>query len=124
MLSMSMQQALDADDSCQKVVNGRAVQRAAYGLKRCSPRTAWMTSGTEPFDFIVQSRVGHRPGRIGPRQRKRRPKPYPWLKKHRALAHDDILLHGRPQRPEQVPFDMRDLPICRIHHAANCRAAR
>jgi hypothetical protein len=55
---------------------------------------------TELFGLIAQSRVGHRPGRIEPRQRKRRPKSYPWLKKHRGLARDDILLHGRPQRPK------------------------
>jgi hypothetical protein len=32
MLSMFMQQALNADDSCQKAVNGWAAQRAAKGL--------------------------------------------------------------------------------------------
>lgn len=34
-----------------------------------------LAPGTELFGFIAQSRVGHRPGRIEPRQRKRRPKP-------------------------------------------------
>jgi hypothetical protein len=38
-LSMFMQQTLDADGSCQKVVNGWPVQRAACGLKPVSTRT-------------------------------------------------------------------------------------
>jgi hypothetical protein len=32
------------------------------------------------FTLIGQLRVGNRPGRIEPRARKRRPKPYPWAK--------------------------------------------
>ncbi|TCT09047.1 hypothetical protein [Paralcaligenes ureilyticus] len=55
---------------------------------------------TELFGLIAQSRVGHRPGRVETRQRKRRPKPYPWLKKHLGLARDDILLDGGAQRPK------------------------
>ena len=70
----------------------------------CQLWTQWVSSGTpvEPalFDLIAQSKVGHRPDRIEPRQRKRRPKPYPWLKKHRVLARVDIILYGRPQRPK------------------------
>lgn len=66
--------------------------------------TQWLARGlpasTDLFAMIAQSRVGHRPGRIEPRQRKRRPKPYPWLKKDRLLARIDILLHGRPMRPK------------------------
>lgn len=46
------------------------------------------------FTLIAQSRVGHRPGRIEPRMRKRRPKPYPWLKVPRAEARRIIQLHG------------------------------
>ena len=70
----------------------------------CQLWTQWVSRGTpvEPalFDLIAQSKVGHRPDRIEPRQRKRRPKPYPWLKKHRVLARVDIILYGRPQRPK------------------------
>jgi hypothetical protein len=40
--------------------------------------------------LIVQVRVGQRPGRLEPRARKRRPKPYPWLKVPRALARQQI----------------------------------
>lgn len=32
------------------------------------------------LQLIAQVSVGHRPGRLEPRARKRRPKPYPWLK--------------------------------------------
>ncbi len=46
------------------------------------------------FTLIAQTRVGHRPGRIEPRMRKRRPKPYPWLKVPRATARQLIQLHG------------------------------
>src|ERR1043165_4352193 len=38
-LSMFMRQVMEADGSCQKAVNGWAVQRARDGLSRCSVRT-------------------------------------------------------------------------------------
>lgn len=59
-----------------------------------------LAADTELFCLIAQSRVGHRPDRIEPRQRKRRPKPFPWLKKHRYLARDDIIRYGHPRRPK------------------------
>jgi len=46
------------------------------------------------FRLIAQLRVGLRPGRIEPRARKRRPKPYPWLKIPRTSARQRIRLHG------------------------------
>jgi hypothetical protein len=46
------------------------------------------------FALIVQCTVGHRPGRTEPRMRKRRPKPYPWLKVPRAQARLKIQKHG------------------------------
>lgn len=48
------------------------------------------------FTLIAQIRVGNRPGRIEPRARKRRPKPYPWLKIPRAQARAQIAVHGHP----------------------------
>jgi len=42
------------------------------------------------FKLIAQVRVGHRPHRLEPRARKRRPKPYPWLKVPRAVARQQI----------------------------------
>jgi hypothetical protein len=42
------------------------------------------------LQLIAQIRVGHRPGRIEPRARKRRPKPYPWLKVPRDHARQQI----------------------------------
>jgi Transposase DDE domain len=48
------------------------------------------------FALIAQVRVGNRPGRIEPRERKRRPKPYPWLKESRAQARWKIAVHGHP----------------------------
>ena len=44
--------------------------------------------------LIAQLNVGNRPGRIEPRARKRRPKPYPWLKVPRAQARRHIAIHG------------------------------
>ena len=46
------------------------------------------------FTLIAQSKVGHRSGRIEPRMRKRRPKPYPWLKIPRAQARRQVEKHG------------------------------
>ena len=46
------------------------------------------------FRLIAQLKVGNRPGRIEPRARKRRPKPYPWLKVPRAEARRHIAIHG------------------------------
>jgi hypothetical protein len=42
------------------------------------------------LELIAQVGVGHRPGRLEPRARKRRPKPYPWLKVSRSLARQQI----------------------------------
>ena len=44
----------------------------------------------ELFVWMAQIRVGHRPGRVEPRARKRRPKPYPWLKESRQQARQRI----------------------------------
>jgi hypothetical protein len=46
------------------------------------------------FTLIGQLRVGNRPGRIEPRARKRRPKPYPWLKVPRPQARSQIAAYG------------------------------
>lgn len=46
------------------------------------------------FRLIGQLRVGNRPGRIEPRARKRRPKPYPWLKIPRPQARLRIAAYG------------------------------
>ncbi len=46
------------------------------------------------FRLIAQLKVGNRPGRMEPRARKRRPKPYPWLKIPRAQARHQIRTYG------------------------------
>lgn len=48
--------------------------------------------------LIAQSKVGNRPGRIEPRMRKRRPKPYPWLKVPRADARRAVERNGHPRK--------------------------
>lgn len=58
------------------------------------------TRGTEAsqlealFCLIAQIEVGNRPGRLEPRARKRRPKPYPWLKVPRRIAKQQIRTLG------------------------------
>lgn len=49
--------------------------------------------------LIAQLQVGNRPGRLEPRARKRRPKPYQWLKVPRAKARRQIRLHGYLPNP-------------------------
>ena len=63
--------------------------------------TEWVAHGLSSvndrqrlFTLIAQCKVGHRPGRIEPRMRKRRPKPYPWLKVPRAQARRDVQRNG------------------------------
>lgn len=63
--------------------------------------TEWVTRGLSAahadgrlFTLIAQSKVGHRPGRIEPRMRKRRPKSYPWLKTPRAHARSQVKRYG------------------------------
>jgi hypothetical protein len=69
--------------------------------------TEWVSRGLSAtkdggrlFALIAQCRVGNRPGRIEPRMRKRRPKPYPWLKVPRAHARRKIKLHGHDWEPK------------------------
>ena len=69
--------------------------------------TEWVSRGLSAtkdggrlFTLIAQCKVGHRPGRIEPRMRKRRPKPYPWLKVPRAHARRKIKMHGHDWEPK------------------------
>ena len=48
--------------------------------------------------LVAEPRVGLRPGRIEPRQRKRRPKPFPLLTKPRAEARKEVRLNGHPKK--------------------------
>ena len=50
------------------------------------------------FKLIATKRVGKRPGRLEPRAVKRRPKPYPWLKKPRAEAREEVRKHGHSKK--------------------------
>lgn len=67
--------------------------------------TEWLARGLSSandrqrlFASIAQCKVGHRPGRIEPRMRKRRPKPYPWLKIPRAQARQQVHKNGHACR--------------------------
>lgn len=48
------------------------------------------------FALIAQCLVGNRPGRVEPRVRKRRPKPYPLLTVPRAQARQHVQRYGHP----------------------------
>ena len=71
----------------------------------CQLWNCWLSHGlrltadaSRLFVLIAQVPVGNRPGRIEPRMRKRRPKSYPWLKVPRALARDQVRMHGHTKR--------------------------
>jgi len=50
------------------------------------------------FAAMAQKKVGNRPGRIEPRQRKRRPKPFPLLQQPRNIARKKIIRHGHESK--------------------------
>ncbi|MGH7593362.1 MAG: IS4 family transposase [Gemmatimonadales bacterium] len=50
------------------------------------------------FRLIAQSKVNNRPGRIEPRARKRRPKPYHWLKESRRRARHRVKTQGHGRK--------------------------
>jgi hypothetical protein len=65
----------------------------------CRPETHNLTL---LFALIAQQRVGHRPGRIEPRARKRRPKSFQWLKVPRVQARRQIKRLGYLPNPSHV----------------------
>jgi hypothetical protein len=68
---------------------------------------AWQQRGGSAHDavsinallvLIAEPRVGLRPGRIEPRARKRRPKPFPLLTRPRAEAREEVRKNGHPKK--------------------------
>jgi len=68
---------------------------------------SWHQRGGSSYDgavmhgllvLIAEPRVGLRPGRIEPRQRKGRPKPFPLLTKPRAEAREEVRMNGHPKK--------------------------
>lgn len=53
-----------------------------------------LTTRPDLLRLIAQLKVGNRPGRLEPRARKRRPKPYQWLKVPRITARRQVRMHG------------------------------
>ncbi len=53
---------------------------------------------TSTTPTIAKPRVGLRPGRIEPRQRKRRPKAFPLMTKPRPEAREQVRLNGHPKK--------------------------
>lgn len=47
------------------------------------------------WQLLAQVRVADRPGRVEPRRKKRRPKPYPWMKKSRPEERQEIIVYGK-----------------------------
>ena len=58
------------------------------------------TDDVQLLTLIAQCKVGQRPGRIEPRMRKRRPKPFPWLKMQRAEARRHVERYGHAKKPK------------------------
>ena len=63
-LSMFMRQALQADGSCQKAVNGWAAQRAADGLRPCSVRTGGYCRARQRLPLEMVSTLTRETGRL------------------------------------------------------------
>lgn len=63
-LSMFMCQALEADGSCQKAVNGWAAQRAADGLSPCSVRTGGFCRARQRLPLLMISTLARETGRL------------------------------------------------------------
>jgi hypothetical protein len=55
-----------------------------------SPTAQVLLQPGEFFRLLAQVPVGHRPGRVEPRERKRRPKSFPWMKVPRAIARRKV----------------------------------
>jgi hypothetical protein len=85
------QAALDADLHPRQLSFNHTVQLwAEWTVRRADP-------GADPdalFRLIAQPTVRNRPRRIEPRARKRRPEPYPWLKRPRAEARERVRRYG------------------------------
>ena len=63
-LSMFMRQALQADGSCQKAVNGWAAQRAADGLRPCSVRAGGYCRARQRLPLEMVSTLTRETGRL------------------------------------------------------------
>jgi hypothetical protein len=63
-LSMFMRQALEADGSCQKAVNGWAAQRAADGLSACGVRTGGYCRARQRLPREMVSTLTRQAGRL------------------------------------------------------------
>ena len=68
---------------------------------------SWQRRGGDSYNGVVvhglllliaQPRVGLRPGRVEPRQRKRRNNTFPLMNKPRAEAREQVRLHGHPKK--------------------------
>lgn len=85
------QAALDADVHPRQLSFKHTVQ---LWTEWTAHRVDLRTDPDTLFRLIAQPTVGNRPGRIEPRARKRRPKPYPWLKRPRAEARERVRRYG------------------------------
>jgi hypothetical protein len=67
---------------------------AGLGLRVTTLLEAWEWVA----DRVARDLLPDRPDRVEPRVLKRRPKPFPWLTKHRRLLRNDPNARGRPKR--------------------------
>jgi hypothetical protein len=102
-LSLMAQAALDAGVHPRQLIFKHTVQ---LWTEWTAHRVHLSTDPDTLFRLIAQSTVGNRPGRIEPRARKRRPKPYPWLKR----------------RGPRLVNECADMDICSVTRSCKCHS--
>jgi hypothetical protein len=97
LIRLLMAQAARNAKVCPREISFKhTVQIWTEWLARRLLRSSIQHSPALLFRLIAQLKVGQRPGRIEPRARKRRPKPYPLLMVPRDQAREHIRIHGHP----------------------------
>jgi Transposase DDE domain len=103
LLAYNVIRLLMAQAACHAGVDPRELS-FKHTVQLC---TEWLARGLSAtnddgrlFTLIAQCNVGHRPGRLEPRMRKRRPKPYPWLKEPRDQARRHVQRYGHAYEPK------------------------
>ena len=94
-LSMFMRQALQADGSCQKAVNGWAAQRAADGLSPCSVRTGGYCRARQRLPLEMVSALARQTGCLLSQKARAS-----WLWRGRAVKLVDGTALSMPDTPQ------------------------
>ncbi|OGB77087.1 MAG: transposase, partial [Burkholderiales bacterium RIFOXYC12_FULL_60_6] len=107
-LSMFMRQVLEADSSCQKAVNGWAVQRVANGLRPCSVRTGGYCRARQRLPQEMVSTLARETGRLLREKALKQ-----WLWRGRTVKLVDgtgISMPDTPENQERYPQPSTQAP--------------